>query len=74
MKSDEQIAEEVAMRIEGKKPYRVWASETVYYSQIVWALTADEACDAVDPGDWGDPVDSQYFEITDAEPITFSED
>lgn len=69
MKTDEQVAEEVAMRLDGKKLYRVWASETVYYCQKVWAYSADDAAEKALPEDWGDPVDSQHFETLDAELI-----
>lgn len=65
MKTDEQIAEEVAMRLDGKKLYRVSASEIVYYEKLVWALDQDEAVErASEDGDWGDATDGSNFEIT----------
>lgn len=69
MKTDEQVVEEVAMRLDGKKLYRVWASETVYYCQKVWAYNEDDAAEQALPEEWGDPVDSQYFEVIDTELI-----
>ena len=61
--TDEQIAKEVANRMEGKQ-YEVLSRETVYYSRIVWATSKEEAeqiCS--DDGDWGEAVDGSDFVI-----------
>lgn len=67
--TDEQIAKEVANRMEGKQ-YEVLSRETVYYSRTVWATSKEEAeqiCS--DEGDWGEAVDGSDFMIDAIEEV-----
>lgn len=64
------IAERVAERLEGRKLFRVYSYETVYYMREVYANNrdhADEICS--EDGDWGDIVDGNNFEVTDIEEV-----
>jgi hypothetical protein len=65
---DALTAEEVAMRLEGKRKFEVMSRETVYYSRIVWATNADEAENiCMTDGDWGDAVDYANWELDGVE-------
>lgn len=58
MKTEDDIADEVAQRLEGKKQYEVLSRETVYYARTVWAvneLEAEAMCH--EDGDYGEAVD-----------------
>ena len=65
---DALTAEEVAMRLEGKRKFEVMSRETVYYSRIVWAKDADEAENiCMTDGEWGDAVDYANWELDGVE-------
>jgi hypothetical protein len=69
--NDNEIAEQVAEALEGKKLFRVHSTEQVYMFRDVWAVDADEAeniCMA--DGDWGEVTDSNHFEVTEVEKLT----
>lgn len=62
--TDQEIAEKVINRMEGKKKYDVLSRETVFYCRTVWAeseIEAEELC--ANEGDWGEAVDYDNFEI-----------
>lgn len=65
--TDQQTAELVAKRLEGKKPFLALARETVFYEVEIWAANEDEAMDIArnDVEDWGDIVDGEDFSIYD---------
>jgi len=72
MTPDEQIAETVAQRLDGKRQFEVLSRETVYYSRIVWANNEEEAmnichdeCDYGEAVDYGDWQLDDCFEIKD---------
>ena len=61
--SDNNIAEQVAERLEGKKLFTVSSRETLFYHRDVWAMDASEAEDiCMEDGEWGDASDSSDFE------------
>lgn len=62
--NDEQIAEKVAQRFDGKKEYEVLSSEVLHYSRTIWATSKEEAEEICsDEGDWGDICSSRDFTI-----------
>lgn len=65
------LVREAEQRMLGKKPYRVRASETVYYEKIVWAESEEDAEDIVRNGeesmDYDDISEGDYFEVHSAE-------
>jgi hypothetical protein len=66
MTPDEQIAETVAQRLEGKKRFEVLSRETVYYSRIVWADSEEEATDIChEECDYGDAVNYGDWQLDD---------
>lgn len=66
--TDDDKAEAVAMRLEGKRKFEVMSRETVYYSRVVWATTADEAENiCMTEGDWGTAVDYGNWEFDGVE-------
>lgn len=71
--NDNEIAEKVAERLEGKKLFRVHSTETVYYSRDVYAMSqfeAEEVCN--EDGDWGEIVDGNNFEVSEVEELVGS--
>lgn len=63
---DALTAEEVANRLEGKKKFELLSRETVYYSRIIWAMTAEEAENiAHDECEYGDAVDYGNWQFDD---------
>jgi hypothetical protein len=61
--SDNNIAEQVAERLEGKKLFTVSSRETLFYHRDVYAFDADEAENiCMEDGKWGDASDSSDFE------------
>lgn len=69
--NNNEIAEQVAERLEGKKLFRVHSQEQVYYFRDVYAVDrneAEEICNS--DGDWGEISDGNYFEVTSIEEIT----
>lgn len=66
----DKIVEQVAERLEGRKLFRVYAQEQIYYAKDVYATSKEEArliCE--EEGDWGDIVDGDYFEVTTIEEV-----
>ena len=65
--TDQEIAELVAKRLEGKKRFLALARETVFYEVEIWAANEYEAMDIArnDVEDWGDIVDGEDFSIYD---------
>lgn len=69
--NDNEIAEQVAERLEGKKLFRVHSTEQVYYFRDVYAMSpfeAEEICS--EDGDWGEISDSNHFDVTEVEELT----
>lgn len=63
---DALTAEEVANRLEGKKKFELLSSETVYYSRIIWAMTAEEATEiAHEECEYGEPCDYGNWQFDD---------
>ena len=70
MNNDNEIAEKVAERLEGKKLYRVHSMETVYYARDVYATNTDDAEEICsEDGDWGEIVDGNNFEVSEVEEL-----
>ena len=68
--SDNDIAEQVAERLEGRKLFRVQSSEQVYYTRDVYAINEEEAqsiCKS--DGDWGETSDGNYFEVNEVSEV-----
>lgn len=66
--TDDDTAEEVANRLEGKRKFEVMSRETVYYSRVVWATNAEEAENiCMEEGDWGEAVDWDNFDVDGVE-------
>jgi hypothetical protein len=62
--SDNDIAEQVAERLEGKKLFTVASRETLYFYRDVYAFDADEAENiCMDDGEWGESSNSSDFEV-----------
>ena len=68
MTKEEQLAEDIAKRLEGLKKFTLHSRETVYYARTIWAKDEDEAQEIADnEGEWGDPVDYADFDIYEIE-------
>ena len=67
--TDDQVVEAVSQRLDGKKHYRVYATETVYYRMYVWAESPDAARDLIYEGevDIPEPFDAGDFNIATIE-------
>jgi hypothetical protein len=66
MTPDEQIAETVAQRLDGKRQFEILSRETVYYSRIVWASDEEEAMNIChDECDYGDAVNYGDWQLDD---------
>lgn len=69
--NENQIAEQVAERLEGKKLFTVSSRETIYFHREVYAVDAEEAENiCMDEGEWGDASDSNEFEVLSVEEQT----
>lgn len=66
--NDNELANHVAERLEGKKLFIVASRETLYFYREVYAVDADEAENiCMEEGEWGEASDSNEFEVLSVE-------